>query len=355
MLSPVGWEDFQLKLLDQTLLPHEERVLSLSRVEEVAEAIRRLAVRGAPAIGVAAAYGLVLGVRDARSPEELKERFESACELLRSTRPTAVNLHWALQRQRRVFQEALARGLPPEEIANALLEEAHTIRQEDVKANRLLGEHGAQLLSKGARVLTHCNAGALATAGYGTALGVVRAAWTQGKLQKVWVDETRPLLQGARLTAWELQKEGIPYEIVVDGAAGALMARGLVDAVITGADRVAANGDVANKIGTYALAVLAHRHKIPFYVALPTSTIDPKIPEGSAVPIEERDPEEVLAILGCRVAPQGTAARNYAFDITPHDLVTAIITEVGVLRPPFTESIPRALSHPEAVHRHGRD
>ncbi len=354
MLSPVRWENSRLKLLDQTLLPAEERVLSLSRAEEVAEAIRRLAVRGAPALGVAAAYGVVLGVRDASSVEELAQRFDEAYELLQSTRPTAVNLRWALERQRRLLERDLLRGLPPREIADALLEEAHRIRREDVEANRRLGEHGAELLPPGARVLTHCNAGALATAGYGTALGVVRAAWAQGKLKKVWVDETRPLLQGARLTAWELQKEGIPYEIVVDGAAGALMARGLVDAVITGADRVAANGDVANKIGTYPLAVLAHRHGIPFYAALPTSTIDPEIPHGGAIPIEERDPEEVFTVLGRRVAPQGASARNYAFDVTPHELVTALITEVGVLRPPFADSIPEALSRPEAVYRHGQ-
>ena len=351
MLSPVWWED-SLKLLDQTLLPLEERVLSLSRVEEVAEAIRRLAVRGAPALGVAAAYGLVLGVRGADSADALKARFERACELLRRTRPTAINLHWALERQRRVFNRALAQGAPPEEIVRALLEEAHRIRREDLDANRRLGKHGAQLLPRGARVLTHCNAGALATAGYGTALGVIRAAWEQGKLEKVWVDETRPLLQGARLTAWELRKEGIPCEIVVDGAAGTLLARGLVDAVITGADRVAANGDVANKIGTYPLAVLAHHHGIPFYAALPTSTIDPEIPDGGAIPIEERDPEEVLTVLGHRIAPEGASARNYAFDVTPHELVTALITEVGVLRPPFAEAIERALSHPEAVYRH---
>ena len=354
MITPVWWEGSQLKLLDQTRLPAEERVLSLSRVEEVAEAIRRLAVRGAPAIGVAASYGLVLGVQGARSTDELTERFDQACELLKGTRPTAVNLQWALERQRHVFDGALAQNASPEEIVRALLEEAHKICREDIEANRRLGEHGAQLLPEGTRVrvLTHCNAGALATAGYGTALGVIRAAWAQGKLEKVWVDETRPLLQGARLTAWELQREGIPYEIVVDGAAGALISRGLVDAVITGADRVAANGDVANKIGTYALAVLARRHGIPFYVALPTSTIDPEIPNGGAIPIEERDPEEVLTVLGCRVAPQGASARNYAFDVTPHELVAALITEVGVLRPPFGESIRWALSHPEAVYRH---
>ncbi len=356
MLTPVWWEDSQLKLLDQTLLPHEERVLSLTRVEEVAEAIRRLAVRGAPAIGVAAAYGLVLGVRSASSTEALRRRFDEAYKLLLSTRPTAVNLRWALERQRRVLDRALshleAQDLPPK-VVEALLEEAHKIREEDIQANRRLGAYGAELLPEGARVLTHCNAGALATAGYGTALGVIRAAWERGKLDKVWVDETRPLLQGARLTAWELAKEGIPYEILVDGAAGALMARGLVDAVITGADRVAANGDVANKIGTYALAVLSRRHGIPFYVALPTSTIDSQIPNGDEIPIEERDPEEVLSVAGQRVAPAGASARNYAFDVTPHELVTALITEVGVLRPPFPPSIEKALAHPEAVHRHG--
>jgi methylthioribose-1-phosphate isomerase len=352
VLSPIWWEDDSLKLLDQTLLPNEERVLSLTRVEDVADAIKRLAVRGAPAIGVTVAYGLVLGVRGSHSLDDLKRRFEEACTLLGATRPTAVNLIWALKRQRRVFESALAQGQSADEIVQALLEEAHRIRDEDIEANRRLGTHGAALLKDGDRVLTHCNAGALATAGYGTALGVIRAAWEQGKRLTVWVDETRPLLQGARLTAWELQKEGIPYEIIVDGAAGALMAQGLVDAVITGADRVAANGDMANKIGTYALAVLAHHHGIPFYVALPTSTIDPGIPGGSAIPIEERDPSEVTSCYSVSIAPEGAQAKNMAFDVTPHELAMALITEAGVLRAPYEPAIREALASPESVYRH---
>ena len=352
MITPVWWADNELKLLDQTRLPWEERVLSLTRVEDVANAIKRLAVRGAPAIGVAVAYGLVLGVCSSHSRDDLKRRFEGAYALLKRTRPTAVNLIWALERQQRVFEGALAQGQSADEIVQALLEEAHCIREEDIEANRRLGTHGAALLNDGDRVLTHCNAGALATAGYGTALGVIRAAWEQGKTLTVWVDETRPLLQGARLTAWELQKEGIPYEIIVDGAAGALMARGLVDVVITGADRVVANGDIANKIGTYALAVLAHHHGIPFYVALPTSTIDPQISEGSAIPIEERDPSEVTNCYNVSIAPEGAQAKNIAFDVTPHELVTALITEVGVLRPPYERAIREALASPQSVYRH---
>lgn len=354
MLSPAWWEDDALKLIDQTRLPWEERVLSPQDIEAVANAIKRLVVRGAPAIGVAAAYGIVLGVRGSQSVRELQGRFEQAYALLGGTRPTAVNLHWALERQRSTLERALAQGKSPDEIVQELLEEAHRLREEDLEANRKLGAYGAALLEDGSQVLTHCNAGALATAGYGTALGVIRAAWGQGKLKKVWVDETRPLLQGARLTAWELQREGIPYEIIVDGAAGALMAKGLVDAVITGADRVAANGDVANKIGTYTLAVLAKRHNVPFYVALPTSTIDPEILSGSAIPIEERDPEEVLSCAGRPIAPEGSSAKNFAFDVTPHELIAAIITEVGVLKPPYERSIREALKLPEAVYNRVR-
>jgi methylthioribose-1-phosphate isomerase len=354
VLSPLWWEDDALKLIDQTRLPWEERVLSPQDVEEVANAIKRLVVRGAPAIGVAAAYGIVLGVRGSQSVRELQERFEQAYALLGGTRPTAVNLRWALERQRSALERALAQGKSPDEIVQVLLEEAHRLREEDLEANRKLGAYGAALLEDGSQVLTHCNAGALATAGYGTALGVIRAAWERGKLKKVWVDETRPLLQGARLTAWELHREGIPYEIIVDGAAGALMARGLVDAVITGADRVAANGDVANKIGTYTLAVLAKRHNVPFYVALPTSTIDPEILSGSAIPLEERDPAEVLSCVGRPIAPEGSSAKNFAFDVTPHGLITAIITEVGILKPPYEPSIREALKLPEAVYNRVR-
>ncbi len=349
MLSPVWWEDGELVLIDQRRLPWEYRLLRLRRVEEVADAIRHLAVRGAPAIGVAAAYGVVLGVREARHETELIAQFSQTVEQLQASRPTAANLKWALERQRRVLEAKL--GGERESVVQALLSEAHRIRQEDIEANLRLGEYGAQLLRDGDRVLTHCNTGALATAGWGTALGVIRSAFSQGKRLKVWVDETRPLLQGARLTAWELQQEGIPYEIIVDGAAGALMARGLVDVVITGADRVAANGDTANKIGTYPLAVLSHRHGIPFYVALPTSTIDPEIPDGETIPVEERHPDEITNVYGMQMAPEGAAAKNFAFDVTPHELICAIITETGVLRPPYESSIREALRSSWAIHR----
>ena len=309
------FEDGALLLLDQTALPDEERWLRLTSAREVADAIRRLAVRGAPAIGLAAAYGVALEEgRDVRG----------AAELLRATRPTAVNLGWAIDRQ----LEALARGVPLVESANAL---AAAQLDQDLR----IGEHGAELLPPEAQVLTHCNTGALATGGAGTAGAALCAAWRTGRLAHVWVDETRPLLQGARLTAWELGREGIPYAVVPDSAAGALMSRGLVDAVMVGADRIAANGDVANKIGTYSVAALADRHGVPFYVAAPRSTIDPDTPDGGAIPIEERAPEEVTSVRGVRVAPEGAGARNLAFDVTPYELVTGIVTEAGVLRPPF--------------------
>jgi methylthioribose-1-phosphate isomerase len=309
VIEPLRFEDGALLVLDQRALPGEERWIRCERVEEVADCIRTLAVRGAPAIGIAAAYGMALA--DDR---------EAAAELLRSTRPTAVNLAWALE------QSAAA----PEP-----LELARRLHREQDAADRRLAELGAELFGENTRALTHCNAGALATAGYGTACGVLRAAWEHGRLAEVWVDETRPLLQGARLTAWELRRAGIPHRVVADAAAGSLMARGLVDRVVVGADRIAANGDVANKVGTYPLAVLADRHGVPFYVAAPLSTIDPATPDGSAIPIEERDPGEVTA--------DGDAF-NPAFDVTPAELVTAIVTEAGVLHPPYPDSIVRAVA-----------
>lgn len=307
-------EDGALLLLDQTALPDDELWLRLSSAEEVADAIRRLAVRGAPAIGLAAAYGLAL--------EEIHGRdVHVAAELLRSTRPTAVNLG-------RAIDQALAGE-------GSLVEQANSMAAAQLDQDLRIGEHGAELLPPDARVLTHCNTGPLATGGAGTAGAALSAAWRSGRLASVWVDETRPLLQGARLTAWELGREGIPYEIVPDSAAGALMSRGLVDAVIVGADRIAANGDVANKIGTYALAALADRHGVPFYVAAPRSTIDPDTPDGASIPIEERAPEEVTSLRGMRVAPEGAGARNLAFDVTPYELVTGIVTEDGLVDPPF--------------------
>jgi methylthioribose-1-phosphate isomerase len=312
-ISPIRWRDGVLELLDQRLLPAEERWLRCERPEQVADAIRTLAVRGAPAIGIAAAYGLALA--DDRA---------AAARLLGDTRPTAVNLRWALNR-------VLAAADP--------LAEAHAIAREQLEADRRMGELGAELFAAGDRVLTHCNTGALATGGRGTAAGVLRSAWEHGRLEQVWVDETRPLLQGARLTAWELEREGIPYRVVADAGAGSLMARGLVSRVIVGADRIARNGDVANKVGTYPLAVLADRHDIPFYVAAPVSTIDPATPSGDAIEIEERDPAEVVELGGRRIAPPGADAANPAFDVTPAELVTAIITEAGVLEPPYEESL----------------
>ena len=318
-ISPIRWRDGVLELLDQRLLPDQEAWLRCSAPEDVAAAIRSLAVRGAPAIGIAAAYGMALAAARGDDPAE-------AARLLGDTRPTAVNLRWALDR-------VLASG--------DALAEAHRILDEQVEADRRMGELGAVLFEPGDRVLTHCNTGALATGGRGTAAGVLRSAWEGGRLEQVWVDETRPLLQGARLTAWELELEGIPYRVVADAGAGSLMARGLVSRVIVGADRIARNGDVANKIGTYPLAVLAQRHSIPFYVAAPVSTLDPGTPTGADIEIEERDPAEVVELGGHRIAPEGAEAANPAFDVTPAELVTAIVTEAGVLKPPYEEEIVR--------------
>jgi methylthioribose-1-phosphate isomerase len=338
--SPIRWEDDHLRLLEQTLLPAEEVWIDCTEPEQVADAIRRLAVRGAPAIGIAAAYGLVLGMRSAAADADgagLAARFEEVSELLGSTRPTAVNLRWALARAREVFSRV--EGAGRDAVVRELLTCAQTIHAKDLQDNIRMGEHGAALFAEGSRVLTHCNAGALATAGYGTAIGVIQSAWATGKVGMVWVDETRPLLQGARLTAWELKRQGIPFRLVTDSSAGTLMAQGLVDRIVVGADRIAANGDTANKIGTYTVAVLAHRHGVPFYVAAPLSTIDPATPNGAAIPIEERLAGEVTEVLGRRIAPDDTQAVNFAFDVTPAELITAIVTEEGVLKPPYTESI----------------
>jgi methylthioribose-1-phosphate isomerase len=340
--SPLRWEGPGLRLLDQTRLPAEERWIDCEDPECVADAIRRLAVRGAPAIGVAAAFGLVLGLRTVTEPGDLAPRFAEVSHLLGSTRPTAVNLHWALERGREVFERHRAEG--PRAATAAVLAWAQALHSDDVRCNQAIGEHGAALFAQGDRVLTHCNTGGLATAGYGTALGVITSAWNSGRLSQVWVDETRPLLQGARLTTWELQRLGIPFHLLPDSNAGVLLARGLVERVVVGADRIAANGDTANKIGTYTVAVLAHRHGVPFYVAAPLSTIDPRTATGDDIPIEERRGDEVTHVFGTQVAPEGTEAVNFAFDVTPHDLITAIITEAGVLYPPYSESIALALA-----------
>ncbi|RMG43760.1 MAG: S-methyl-5-thioribose-1-phosphate isomerase [Acidobacteria bacterium] len=345
MIEPLRFVDGALELLDQRRLPAEETWIRCRTAEDVAEAIRAMVVRGAPAIGVAAAYGMALAARGAAAqpPDRFREAIRGAAAALEKARPTAVNLSWAVRRLLESGEAALDEAVPPEEAAARMERLARRLHDEDVEANRAIGRHGSILVPEGARILTHCNAGALATAGYGTALGVVRAAVEEGKAVSVIADETRPFLQGARLTAWELQRDGIPVTLITDNMAGTLMARGEVDLVVVGADRVARNGDVANKVGTYPLAVLAHRHGIPFYVAAPTSTIDPDCASGAAIPIEERDPAEVLTVGGTRIAPEGVPARHPAFDVTPGELVTALITEAGIGRPPWEDSIPRLL------------
>ena len=334
-IEPVFWRDDRLVLLDQTVLPLRELNRDYTRWQDVADAIRTLVVRGAPAIGVAAAYGVVLAARqsDAATFDALFADLETAIKGLAATRPTAVNLFWALDRMRRIALEQRDRS--PVQVRARLLAEAEAIRTEDIEANRAMGVHGAALVPDRARILTHCNAGALATAGYGTALGVIRAAHERGKVALVWVDETRPVMQGARLTAWEMVQEGIPHKLIADVAAGSIMAHGEVDMVVTGADRIAANGDTANKIGTYPVAVLARHHKVPFYVAAPFSTIDPSLKSGREIPIEERDAAEVRRTGVQQTAPDGSPVYNPAFDVTPAELITAIITERGVFRPPY--------------------
>ena len=335
MIAPVRWEGERLVLLDQTLLPREETERTYDRWEDVAEAIRTLVVRGAPAIGVAAAFAVVLAARASRAAtsDGLMADLECAIKSLAATRPTAVNLFWALERMRRTALAAC--GQPPGAVRRALDAEAQAILSEDVAANRAMGDHGAELVPAGARILTHCNAGALATAGYGTALGVVRSAHAQGKVALVWVDETRPVMQGSRLTAWECVRDGIPHRLIADVAAASVMARGQVDLVVTGADRIAANGDTANKIGTYALAVLARHHGVPFYVAAPLSTIDPALASGGEIPIEERDAGEVRGVGARQTAPAASPVYNPAFDVTPAALISAIVTERGIYRPPY--------------------
>ena len=328
---PIEWlPSGKVRYLDQTRLPREEVWIETDDYRVIAQAIRRLEVRGAPLIGVSAAYALALA---AHAGEDI----ELATQELRDTRPTAVNLSWALDR----CQRAVAGMADPRDVREHLTTEAITIHEEDIAANRQIGEHGGALLPLGARVLTHCNAGALATGGYGTALGVIQSAHSAGRIAHVYTNETRPLLQGSRLTAWELARSGIPCTLIVDSAAGSYMTRGLVDAVITGADRITANGDVANKIGTYQVAVLARENGIPFYVAAPTSTIDLSLVSGDDIPIEQRSPIEVTAFRSEIVAPAGVEAGNPAFDVTPGKYVTAIITENGVATPPFEESLSR--------------
>jgi len=331
------WTGESLILVDQRKLPLEEVYVECEDFMDVARAIKEMIVRGAPAIGATAAFGYVLGVKDSKgsSFEEVLEKMKKVKEVLSKTRPTAVNLFWALDR----MEKRLMEHGKTENLYEILEEEAYRIAIEDIEMNKSIGKHGAELLKDGDTVLTHCNAGALATVDFGTALGVIRYAVRQGKKIKVYVDETRPYQQGARLTTWELLKEGIETILITDNMAGWVMKRGLIDAVIVGADRIAANGDVANKIGTYTLAVLANRHNVPFYVAAPSSSIDLKTPNGSMIPIEERNPDEVTHCGGRRIAPEGVKVYNPAFDVTDASLVTAIITEKGVIRPPYEENL----------------
>ena len=331
VIRPIRFIAGQCQMLDQRLLPAEEVWHTYTTYQEIAEAIRTMVVRGAPAIGVAAAIGAWFGARDieTESSREFFQEFEKVCAVLAATRPTAVNLSWALERMKHFAESNLDRRVL--ELKIGLEYEALAITQEDEKINRQMGTHGESLLVDGARVLTHCNAGALATAAYGTALGVIRAAVEAGKKISVIADETRPFLQGARLTAWELQKDNIPVTLICDNMAGYLMSQGEIDCVIVGADRIAANGDVANKIGTYTVAILAKEHNIPFYVAAPISTIDLSLNDGSQIPIEERDGVEITHFKDLQLAPEGVAVCNPAFDVTPHRLVTAIITENGIV------------------------
>lgn len=341
-IIPVKWSDGGVLMLDQRLLPTEETWLTLKSYNEVADGIRDMVVRGAPAIGVSAAYGIALGARQfvGTNVDDLAEELDYISDVLAKTRPTAVNLFWAIDRMNRTFQKAKVEGKSVSEIKQVLLDDAIAIHDEDIESQRLIAQFGGELIEDNSTVLTHCNAGALATGGvWGTALGVIRGAKDQGKTISVIADETRPYLQGARLTAWELQQDDIPVTLITDNMSGHIMKKGGVQAVVVGSDRIAANGDVANKIGTYMVAVLARRHGIPFYVAAPLSTVDLNCPTGDDIPIEERDTREISHVKNIQLAPEGIGISNYAFDVTPSDLVTAIITEKGVARAPYTESL----------------
>ncbi len=335
MIKTIEWINGKVVMVDQTLLPAQELYREFSTAEEVAVAIEQMIIRGAPAIGVAAAMGIALGMQ--QSGPDAGAEFEKICDRMSRTRPTAVNLFWAIDRMKKRFNELKNESL--ETIRNELALEAQKIYLEDIEANKEMGRYGNELVPQNAQILTHCNAGALATAGYGTALGVIRAAVEHGKKVHVYADETRPFLQGARLTAWELHKDKIPVTLITDSMAGYFMRQKKVDLIIVGADRIASNGDVANKIGTYSVAVLARANQIPFYVAAPISTIDMKLSGGHEIPIEERSAKEVVEIHGKRTAPEGIGVRHPAFDVTPNELVTAIITERGIARSPYTESL----------------
>ena len=344
MLPTIDWQGDVVVMVDQRKLPATETYVTCKTVNDVVKAIKTMVIRGAPAIGVAASMGIALGMRrsTAKGTRQFAVDFQKICEMMAATRPTAVNLFWAIDRMKRAFADGAQAGESPDELATRLEREARAIHDEDVANCRAMGGHGAAVVSDGARVLTHCNAGALATAGYGSALGVIRAAVEQGKKIAVFADETRPFLQGARLTAWELVRDGIDTTVITESMAGPLMRAGEIDLVIVGADRIAANGDTANKIGTYTVAVLAHEHKLPFYVAAPLSTIDRATPDGEHIPIEERDQREVTHLRSWRLTPVGAHIRNPAFDVTPHRYIAGIITERGIFRPPYTQSLQAA-------------
>lgn len=345
MFKTIEWTPDGVRMIDQTRLPGEEVYVTCRTYREVADSIRNMVIRGAPAIGVAAAMGIALGLRasSASTVAALRGEFDTVAEAISATRPTAVNLFWAVRRMRAVFERAIEeQGSEAERIESTkkrLIEEAARVLEEDIAINEAMGRNGAELFGSSMTVLTHCNAGALATGGYGTALGVIRSAVADGKQIRVFADETRPFLQGARLTAWELAQDGIPVTLITDNMAGHFMKLGKIQAAIVGADRVAANGDVANKIGTYSVAVLARENSIPFYVAAPVSTIDMSLASGDLIPIEERAPAEVTRLAGVTIAPSGVTALHPAFDVTPNRYVTAIITERGVARAPYTESL----------------
>jgi methylthioribose-1-phosphate isomerase len=339
MIQTLEWTESGVVFIDQTKLPTEEVYATCTTHQQVADAIRNMVVRGAPAIGVAAAMGIALGVKNSKAENgaDLKREFDVICETMRQTRPTAVNLFWAIRRMTEKFESLRIR--PIAQIKEALIEEAQRMHAEDIAANQAMGRHGATLMPLSGGVLTHCNAGALATAGYGTALGVIRAAVEQGKKIHVYADETRPFLQGSRLTAWELMKDGIPTTVISDNMAGVMMQQGKIGAIVVGADRIAANGDVANKVGTYTVAVLAKEHGIPFYVAAPISTVDLETSDGSKIPIEQRNAREVTHIAGKQMVPDGVQVENPAFDVTPAKYVAAIITERGIARAPYGQSL----------------
>ena len=347
MLPTIDLQDGVIVMVDQRKLPAQEVYVRCRTAPEVAKAIRTMVIRGAPAIGVAAAMGLALGMRrsTAKGTRQFAVEFQKICDLLAATRPTAVNLFWAIDRMKRAFAEGAQAGESPEELSGRLDREARAIHDEDVASCRAMGGFGAEMVPDGARVLTHCNAGALATAGYGSALGVIRAAVEQGKKIAVFADETRPFLQGARLTAWELVRDGINTTVITESMAGPLMRAGEIDIVVVGADRIAANGDTANKIGTYTVAVMAREHSIPFYVAAPLSTIDLSTVDGDHIPIEERDQREVSHLGSSQLTPVGAKIRNPAFDVTPHRYIAGIITERGILRPPYSESLKQAFAY----------